>query len=244
VDTDNRENANETDGVLSDANKRCIELTKGFDRACREPVSKTIVEHYWILLFLIFFVMVFSEPKSLGREFWIICLFIFAFEILPFWQISQVITISRLFQNLNKIHYQMSSFLESLILKSEKLLLILFVTKESPFSFRLKSGVTGGVLVLTTHRGFLITASNIYLRRFDNLLNKPSVLLTELFDYSSPIGLLQTYDPKNIFDRTICKRYAIKTANSDKPETWYVMPTEGNNYALLEAILEKRDRIK
>ncbi|MCX6644828.1 MAG: hypothetical protein NTY09_00500 [bacterium] len=244
MDTDNREILKETDAGLTDAHRRCIELTKGFERACREPVSKAMKEHFVILIFLIMYIGVLFEPSPTLRGSWIFLIFALIWYGFILWGLAPISTISGLFNDFNKIYYQISSLLEPNIFESEKVLLTLMVTKESPLGLRKKSSMTGGILVLTTHRGFLITVSNTNFGQLFKLLKYPTVLLVEMFNYSSPVNFLKTYDSRNILDRWICKRYMIKTDNSDKPETWHVMPPDGNNYALLEAILEKRDKVK
>ena len=206
--TDNSEATSESPNGLIDAYQRCVELTKGFDRACPEPYHHSIM----------FLLRVLNSRHG--------------------------IKISTLFQNLNEIYYQVNFLLEPSMIETEEFLLTLFVTMENPSGMKRKSGMTGGILVLTTHRGFLITASNMFLGNFNRLFSKQSVLLTETFDYSSPVCFLKTYESTNIFGLAISARYAIKTDNSDHSETWYVMPCEGNNYRLLDAILKKRDRIK
>lgn len=145
---------------------------------------------------------------------------------------------------LNKVYYKISTFLERSVLENERVLTTLIVTKESPAFFRSKSRLTAGFLVITTHRAFLITASHLSIAAIDKLLYQHSILVLETIDFSSPVNLIETYDPRNIFDRRVAKRFVIRPDGSDESETWHVLPNEGNNYRLLEAILEKRNRIE
>jgi hypothetical protein len=240
VNNDNRENPSESPGGSPDAFRRCVELTKGFDRACPEPVIKTTLDQGWIFVAILFFLLLLFGPSFGDADLPIFFVPALIIELLIIVYFIHIRTVVMLFKDFNKI----TSLLEPTMFESEKVLLTLMITKESPFGIRLKSVMTGGVLVLTTHRGFLLTIINIRLGSLCKLTQKPYVYLLETFEYSSPIHLLETYDPRNIIDKIYCKRFAIKTDKSDISETWYVLPCEGNNYSLFEAIIQKRDRIK
>jgi hypothetical protein len=149
-----------------------------------------------------------------------------------------------IFNTLNSIYYPVSLLLEQRMSGSEKILVTLEVTSVKPNRFSEYRGKSVGLLVLTTHKGILVAAPGKYYSQLDQLIGKPHYFAIETFDFSSPIHLLKTYDGWIFPSLFKCKRFMIKTDNSDESEKWDVTPTDGNNFALFEAILEKRDRIK
>ncbi len=247
MDTENQNQSSRNSPQLPEGFERCIELTKGYDRASPEQSLIFMLHFLRILLIFIWFgwiiVITFTAgdfEQDLFSVFTVFLIIIVQLILLYFWLLSENIELTSI--QINKLYYRIPLILEKYMADDEKVLVSVLVSNQSPFA-RLHKPMSCGFLVLTSHRGFILTTISTLLI-LDKMLLKPNSTVIETFDFSYPPAFLRTYDLKNPFSRLISKRYSIIPDSTDEPEIWFVMPTESNNYRLLDAILEKRDRIE
>jgi len=230
----------------------CIELTRGFERAAPECYGSTpewAISKAWPLTALVSLVGLTLAVAS-G---W---LYSDAHEDLSLLGLTLIILVPgsfglglylrivryhrRMTSLLNSIYYRADNLIDPYRTDGERVLLTLFT--ELPGLFGTRSLIPSGLLVFTTHRCFFFTTSVGY--NIVSAVSRPAVCGIEVCDYSYAPDFLHLGETRRLTVPLVSRKFRMKTHISPEPETWEVMPIDGNNFNLLDAILERRDTPK
>ena len=238
---------------MPDGYKRCMELSKGFTRAGMEAgsvarwrllnyVINSIV--FVVIPLMLFFLTTENSDDSFALNFGHIYLFTILFVFLAVMLVSMRILASReyLMGVLNNLYYKINGILGPYLVDGETILATLAVAdRKLPVDWTRR--IQLGLFVLTTHRLFLLT-TDAPVKDFEKAIQRKDFVTTDVVDYSSAANLLPPVDVNFTQGSFYAKQVSVKPHESDDYQKWRIMPTDSNNFRLLEAILEHRDRIE
>ncbi len=227
---------------LTDGWEKCVGLTRGLVRAAPENLDKVLVAVLRTIISLgfsvIIFITVFRSGSSGLDSFFGLIFSMLAILVITYLYYVRILNIRELLLgNLNEIYHKVDSFLATYLEEEERILVTLVIGKPVNISFTLNPI---GLMVLTTHRGILLS-TNANLATMWDVILQPNVVAIEVFDYSNPANLLPSYPSRNIFAKYNTAGISIRPVDSVGLTKWNLMPIKGTNYRLFEAILERRD---
>jgi hypothetical protein len=225
---------------------RCIELTRGFDRAAPEPVNSTnghllAMTNFWLFQGAFYFLIFQGDPSVQHSDaFFYSFLIFFSLAIVFSMLYAGPLFLRRwLMGLLNSVYYRIDPIIDPYRAENEKVLLALLTRKPG---FLISSWRPSGLLVFTTHRCFHLRTSTI--TSIVNATKKPFLIDIEVCDYSYYPDFLSLDIPNTLTGNWLAKRFSIRTNISSEAEIWQLMPIDSNNFNLLDAILARRDRIE
>jgi hypothetical protein len=226
--------------------ERCIELTKGFDRAIPESENSSnsklsTTTNSWLLMaFFIVFMMYTNQPEQYLSALYYFFIPLLAVDLTGYMFYKGILLQRKSFVDLlYSIYYKVDPMIDPYRAENEKVLATLLTRK--PGALFTRPSKPSGLIVFTTHRCFhFITSSDTSIER---ALKMPSLIGIEVCDYAYAPDFLPLDLSRNLSGKWIAKKFSIRTNISSDPETWELMPIDSINYNLLEAILTKRDRI-
>jgi len=228
---------------MPDGYRRCMEISKGFTRAGIEAGGeiRTTLIHFWLAALIISFAfIIFQILKVLDSEvfewstafaFFVLFLVHMYFNTYHSWPQTF----------LNWIYYKIDVHLQPYLVDGENILVTLYIAPGKVMRFEGNKRVRG-LFILTTHRCFLITTSAQ--GSLEKEIFRTNMVVIDVIDYSSAASLLPPADLSIFKGGFYAKRLSVKPVGSGDFEEWDIMPTDSNNFLLLEAILARRDRIQ
>ena len=232
--------------------ERCVELTKGLERAAPESGSIVMARmFFWFIyivpfLFIVLLIAFIAIPQFDNSDLSSPLSFFTIMVTYAFLLYGATWAIRHLTGGiLNKLYYKSESLVNETASEGEKILAS-FLIKKPPFSYYTlhndRSDHLNHLCVITTHRAVIIEVQ-CRLSGLASSFTDNKMKLLQTFDYSSPIDFYPVSQSTGFVGKYISARFGILAQGADKAEIWDFMPIDGNAWNLLEEILRRKSKI-